>query len=1431
MSRKAKKAMAVALTAGMLASTAVTPVMAATQGWKQNSKGWWYQNADGSYPANKWSKINGVWYYFDANGYMLANSWVKDSAGKWYFVGKDGAMKTNGWAQDKAGQWYWLKGDGSMFEGGWARINNQWYFFKNDGVMQSGVVNVDGKTYYMGASNDGAMKTGKVSIETVEYNFNEDGACTDAKVPETTKVFDKKGNPVTPEVEIEKVNGINGAITNAISEYSEYGNVIIAGNDAYFKVLVTQNGEPVVGTPVALTDKCVSGKDYYKIKSLAVQNTDKDGYATFVIGVKEDLDLLEDITATSNAAALYELTANAVAINEVYTADLAFARVNMGEVKESTHDNDWSKSHTAIYPSANIGELTGEDKVAKTCGIDGNNPVEYIPSQQVSTGTSADHAVTFEINPVLEIKTKDAEKVDSYSQEINKSISEYSVYQDGSTTSFKVTDVPAGLRYATLNFENIDISEYTKVEIQAYKKGTTEKVGVPKVLSGITQKTFGYQIPVQEDTAIDVEIKVISEGQVNDSQNGGLTIKDIKGVYKTAPTTDVKIALNDCITWSETEIQYSEEKKMTYDEARGYGITAHLNTDYKYSYVVPVFPYVGNAIITVKDENKDVVAYYTLPTTNQIGTKGYQNENNIVTRGQAILVTEDEAFNKVGTVTANGNKVTVNSSATGYTALQAKIELKGFDEEINLLNDTSYTSVHWAPLPDAVQAADDFYALKGQYVTVTAQLLDRNGNKSSKKDVAITFSYVGEDTTDSTKEKTYNVADGALQGVNASATNVNALTDKNGQVTIKIASDDAEALVKELKATSSEGEVVLAIGDKNVEVANLHWVDTGLAFTSSVDLDDEPQYILSNLAKFAGKNTASVDDDGVKKQLDKEPGSSWIFGYEVVGETADTDEAMVWVDSIEGLKVSLSKDGSADMSTDGLANGVAKLTSTKSGGTKLTGKLDDSSITDGTDVVFNVATKVGDNTTYKKYTNVGEGKASLSATLDLPVSFGTVGLQISEKSIVAKSGNSEYSIAKSVIEGRTPELYIVATDAYGNKQKDKVVTYTISYYADKELIKKEEVKNKKTDENGLLGLDLASTVTVDGSSRPVTRAEISATIDNESLARVITVKYVDDTNITKFAMPSAKYVAPAAGSTDGQIELTFTQDVDKTTVDAIAAKDLFEVTYQKTGDNKTYVANVKSAKVDGKKVILTLDNKTFDDGEEFTVTVNSKEQDGITYQLRDKYGRALTNSDSTVTSAVGTIQFSAKWDDVNSQIKLTGVGTGDSVIAVYDKASGLSFVDGSGYETLTNVGTSITPALQANKEVSVTLYYEETGMSATVTIPESTITATGSYTKSNAATDTTPATPAKITVTYSREISKVEKIVVKDGNGDDVSGVTVASAIDTTDKTKVTYTLTFTATGTTDLTVGTYTITADVTGAESGNKAQTVGPTQFTVTQ
>lgn len=38
--------------------------------WKQDAKGWWYQNDDGGCTKNDWQQINGNWYHFDEAGYM-----------------------------------------------------------------------------------------------------------------------------------------------------------------------------------------------------------------------------------------------------------------------------------------------------------------------------------------------------------------------------------------------------------------------------------------------------------------------------------------------------------------------------------------------------------------------------------------------------------------------------------------------------------------------------------------------------------------------------------------------------------------------------------------------------------------------------------------------------------------------------------------------------------------------------------------------------------------------------------------------------------------------------------------------------------------------------------------------------------------------------------------------------------------------------------------------------------------------------------------------------------------------------------------------------------------------------------------------------------------------------------------------------------------
>lgn len=79
---------------------------AAAEDWVKDSVGWWWRNADGSYPASEWKEINGKWYYFEENGYMAANKWIDGT----YYVGADGAMYVNattpdGYKVDANGKW------------------------------------------------------------------------------------------------------------------------------------------------------------------------------------------------------------------------------------------------------------------------------------------------------------------------------------------------------------------------------------------------------------------------------------------------------------------------------------------------------------------------------------------------------------------------------------------------------------------------------------------------------------------------------------------------------------------------------------------------------------------------------------------------------------------------------------------------------------------------------------------------------------------------------------------------------------------------------------------------------------------------------------------------------------------------------------------------------------------------------------------------------------------------------------------------------------------------------------------------------------------------------------------------------------------------------------------------------------------------------
>ena len=97
--------------------------------WKQDSRGWWYSNADGSYPKDQAVTIGGTVYRFDASGYMRTG-WVKDG-GSWYYHTGSGAQ-ASGWTL-VGGSWYYLDPSSGAMATGWLQISGTWYHFSNGG--------------------------------------------------------------------------------------------------------------------------------------------------------------------------------------------------------------------------------------------------------------------------------------------------------------------------------------------------------------------------------------------------------------------------------------------------------------------------------------------------------------------------------------------------------------------------------------------------------------------------------------------------------------------------------------------------------------------------------------------------------------------------------------------------------------------------------------------------------------------------------------------------------------------------------------------------------------------------------------------------------------------------------------------------------------------------------------------------------------------------------------------------------------------------------------------------------------------------------------------------------------------------------------------------------------------------------------------------
>lgn len=226
--KKNVKTLAVLSTAALMAAvtpnlvvsfpTLVPQALAASKaGWVGEGEERRYMDSDGYYLTDTWKKLDDQWYYLDENGYVTRSAMVDE-----YYVDENGHRVTNQWVgvpnedewDDEMPEtfWYYYGSNGKAVVSKWQNIEGKNYYFNEDGHMQTGKLELDGYTYYLGAEDDGVMKTGWVMLENEDENLDQEFVW---------HYFDNRGRMVMNQID-RKIGGDYYTFENGIMQTGWY---------------------------------------------------------------------------------------------------------------------------------------------------------------------------------------------------------------------------------------------------------------------------------------------------------------------------------------------------------------------------------------------------------------------------------------------------------------------------------------------------------------------------------------------------------------------------------------------------------------------------------------------------------------------------------------------------------------------------------------------------------------------------------------------------------------------------------------------------------------------------------------------------------------------------------------------------------------------------------------------------------------------------------------------------------------------------------------------------------------------------------------------------------------------------------------------------------------------------------------------------------
>lgn len=1057
------------------------------------------------------------------------------------------------------------------------------------------------------------------------------------------------GNAVSDAVHValqgitSKLGAVSLTLANAISGVGSNDTVLL-GTPALVQAKVMKDGAPLANATVAFSITKNAG-EVVDIKGNNVVTTNALGVATVVMGTRDAFEP----TDTGKVSAV-EYQAIVVGSNDKATGVIKFAAIGVNDVTIDNVTNNIVADNLVRSVNSVIAAHTFTNSMV-------GSSVSYVNSQQVSATNTDSRKVTFAAIPSLVVPAGfGATASGDYRQDINKKSGAYGPY--AVITETIPNDVPAGLLYATLNFNKIQLSQYSRLSIITKNAVTNNVINTYTVNGPHDQSNFGYQLPVQADVPIKIEVRIEAPGQVQTNMNAGFDIKDITGVFRgTGVASSSTLALPGAtINWEKVNTMYSDVKyfatnrgnRTTDPDAAGISLSSLLGTDYDpnytYSFQVPVFPFTGNAIIVGRDQNNDEKQYFLWPTVNKLDGGVFKNINILRALGtgeKAILATKDEALNSVGTITPSGSKVTVNSAAVGSTALRGTISVPGFGSDVfNATNNRVYTSVHWAPMPQATAAVTrkTVMALVGQSITVRAQLTDANGNPVAISGQPVSWSYGGNNAIN---------AVGALGGTKATVVSRATITDVNGQATLVLSAGSHEALVESLTATATNNfKTTLKIGDETISNADLKWVAVGLDFSPVLPITPAPRY----------GTAATITADAPMPNA----GTPWQYGFRMYGRNSDEQGFVV-----EGVTMSLAPAAGSvgTLNTNTGQNGVASATSNVAGISQIIGSVGQPT----GEVVF----KIKRGETVYEYKNVGTGTPSLYSNLILPISWKTVG---QSASIVIPAGTTIAATQTSTV------AYVKVTDSLGNPLSNRAVTYTITGIGATSA-------SLTTDAHGVAAFNVQNASMITGQS------VIGVNVAGITSAFTATINWVPAQGA---GLVVANIGLNASGAND-VLAITFSQPINPASL---------SIGQFRVNDGTSNYA-VKAIQVSDNVVYLTMAdsnaklplNRTY--GVQLLAhTVTAGVNAGITYVITDIYGRTVAANDATlvipsspdvtITYNANILTITAKNGNIaaqNVEVRLVATnpalfnavpGAVNGYLVVTTNASGVATVDLTG---------------------------------------------------------------------------------------------------------------------------------------------------------